>query len=102
MQIAASDAEVRNSLAALNNSLLKIRESSTDAESANRSLRLLSRYEQLALSMEACNSLGADLARGVSDWAWSDASWAMLSPQIDELSGNLARRIEFLDTSSGT
>ena len=102
MQIAASEAELRETLAAFNNSLLEIAELSPDSGSAKRSLRLLSRYEHIVLSTEACDSLGADLTKGVSEWAWSDNSWSMLSPLIDELSGKLARRIELLETSGGT
>ena len=102
MQIAASEAELREALAALNCSLLKIAELSPDSESAKRSLRLLSRYEHLVLSTEACDSLGADLTKGVSEWAWSDGSCSMLSPLIDALSGKLARCIEFLEASGGT
>ena len=102
MQIAASETELRETLATLNSWLLKISEMSPDSESAKRSLRLLSRYEHILLSPEACYSLGADLTRGVSEWAWSDSSWSMLSPLIDEISGKLARRIEFLETSGGT
>ena len=102
MQIAASDAEARQALAALNNCLLEITELSSDSESAKRSLRLLSRYEHLALDKQACDSLGTDLTRGLSEWAWNDDSWSNLCPLIDDLSGKLARRIEFLEASSGT
>ena len=102
MQIAASDAEAREALAALNSSLLKITELSPDSESAKRSLRLLSRYEHLALDKETCDSIGADLTKGLSEWAWNDASWSTLCPLIDDLSGKLVRRIEFLEVSGGT
>ena len=78
---------------ALRNFLSKLAAGSADSNTAERSLRLLSRYEHIAMNENYCVSLGTDLTKGINEWAWSDDSWAALEPLIDDLSNKAVKHI---------
>ena len=94
MTIPASESEVREALVALRAFLSKLAAGSTDSITAERSLRLLSRYEHIAMNESYCLSLGSDLTRGISEWAWRDDSWAALEPLIDDLLNKAVKLID--------
>jgi len=96
MTIPASESEVREALVALRNFLSKLAAGSTDSNTAERSLRLLRRYEHVAMNENCCLSLGADLMKGISEWAWSDDSWTALEPLIDDLSSKAGKLIDLV------
>jgi hypothetical protein len=100
MDTSITEREAREALRELRAFLTGLTENSLDSSSAERSLRLLNRYEYLAMNGEYRISLDADLTRGVCDWCWSDQALARLEPLIANLSSKVSLHIDSLQPAS--
>jgi hypothetical protein len=99
MAASISERELLAALEALRAYFLQIPESSSDFSSAVRSLRLLERYTRVAANKSYCYSLGADLTRGIGEWAWSKDASTALDPIVGRLLTTLDRHLNQLESS---
>jgi hypothetical protein len=96
MTVAATERAVLEALRAVRSLLEELAHGGADTHVATRSFGLLQKYEKTGINERTCEGLGADLAKGVRDWKWSDPGWKRLGPLVDALESSLACHFDAL------